>query len=417
MAASNTRGSIQYYVLSITYFLWCFAKILCRLIRNTYYFIHTTAVIYLDYASTTPLDSRVYEVMLPYLQSVWGNPSSPHAKGREARAALDESRQSVATVFGVQQQEVIFLSSGSEANTLAIKGTCETWMKKEGKPGTVISSLIEHKATLGTLAALETAGWNIVYLPVDSTGSIDPKDVADGITTDTALVTLQWVNNEIGTIQPIEDIHAICREQSVPLHVDAMQAIGHLPLPSPLPDFISLAAHKFYGPKGCAALIASDKYELQAQVYGGGQEFGIRSGTENVPGIVGLSHALQLAMSEQPENQKRELELAEKFAADICSLDSVSLNGTAEQKVANIININCQGHTGETLVMKLDLEGFCVSTGSACTTGSAEPSHVLRAIGQNEAQARENLRISFGKFTTAEELTAFYTSLASVLAS
>lgn len=357
-------------------------------------------MIYLDYAASTPLDSRVRDAMLPCLEEQWGNPSSPHTKGRDARGAIDESRQHMAQNLGCKAQEILFTGSGSEANALAIRGICTN-------PGRIISQPTEHACVRETLLALEKEGHEVVHLPVDDNGVIDLDALKKEIEGGADFVSIQWINSELGTIQPVDQIASLCKEHAIPYHCDGMQGIGILPLPNPLPDLFTMAAHKFYGPKGIGALIASDGINLQPIVRGGGQEFGMRAGTENTPGIVGMSTALQIAIDEQETHlahlTKLRAHLLGHLPTEIANTKIQDVNAYAP----SIVNLHVPGTSGETTVIQLDLAGICTSTGSACTTGASEPSHVLKAIGVSDEQAKEHVRISFGRQTTLEEVDAF----------
>ncbi|MDA1208621.1 MAG: cysteine desulfurase family protein [bacterium] len=362
-------------------------------------------MIYLDHAATTPLDPRVLEVMMPYLCNVWGNPSSPHSKGREARSAIDESRQTIADLIGVKPHEVIFTASGSEANSLAMRGRAEKWIQLHSKPGHIITASVEHSCTLKMADKLEAQGWTITKLGVDTNGRINPDDLKNALTEDTALVTLQWANNEVGTIQPVEVMAALCEEAGVPFHCDAVQGIGVIPLPTKPFEMMTIVAHKFYGPKGIGALIVRDGIQLSAQVMGGGQEFDLRAGTEDTPSIVGMAKALELAISELGTRNSELQKLRDSFIENILrEISCASLNGSLEHRLPNNVNMRFAGHDAETVVIKLDLEGICVSSGAACVTGSTEPSHVLQAMGKDRNAAKENVRITLGKDTTKKEL-------------
>ena len=373
-------------------------------------------MIYLDHAATTPLDPRVIEEMLPYLTDVWGNASSPHAKGREARSAIDESRQVLADLIGVKPHEVVFTASGSEANSLAMRGRAEKWMQIHDKPGHIITASVEHSCTLKMGDKLETQGWTITKLGVDENGRVNPEDLKSALTDDTTLVTLQWANNEVGTIQPVEDLADICKEAGVPFHCDAVQGIGVIPLPQKPFDMMTIAAHKFYGPKGIGALIVREGIELSAQVMGGGQEFGLRAGTEDAPSIMGMAKALELAFDGLEEHSTSIKTLRNTFVDEVLdTIPCASLNGSLENRLPNNVNLRFEGHDAETVVIKLDLEGICVSSGAACVTGTTEPSHVLQAMGQDRQAAKENVRITLGKDTTKEELKTVLEALKGIV--
>ncbi len=342
--------------------------------------------------------------MLPYLKDVWGNPSSPHAKGREAREALEQARATVAELTGYKPHEVVFTASGSEGNTLAIRGICERWERNHNKPGRILTSAIEHKCTLEAVKRMRDLGWDVVLLPVDEFGAMHPESLQEALQEEATLVTIQWANNEVGTLQPIKEVAALCTEAGVPFHCDAVQAIAHLELPSPIPDLMTIAAHKFSGPKGVGALCVKEEVELDAQVRGGDQEMHLRAGTENVPGAVGLAEALKLAKENQAEETKRLTELRDFFTAKALKLPHVSLNGHQTNRLPNLTNLRFNGRRGETLVMQLDQAGICASTGSACTTGASEPSHVLCAMDQSKEATESVVRFSFGSTTTQKDV-------------
>ena len=362
-------------------------------------------MIYLDHAATTPMSPQVLEAMLPHLDSTWGNPSSPHAKGREARVAIDSARQVIADLLGVLPHEVVFVSNGSEGNSLAMFGTCEKWIETHGKPGHLITASVEHSCSLKAADKLESKGWKITRLPVDEYGRIHAESLSEALSEDTALVSIQWANNEVGTVQPIKEMSAICKEAGVSFHCDAVQGIGLMPLLSPVPDMMTIAAHKFYGPKGIAALIVRDGTSITAQVMGGGQEFGLRAGTENTPGIVGMAKALELVLEDAGSSAKKICKLRDSLVDEILSsIENTSLNGHPNHRLSNFANIRFAGKSAENIVIQMDLEGICVSSGAACITGTSKPSHVLEAMGRSANEALENIRISLGNDTTQEEI-------------
>ena len=362
-------------------------------------------MIYLDHAATTPLDPRVLATMLPHLRNTWGNPSSPHTKGREARSAIDGARRTIAELLSVLPQEVVFVSNGSEGNSLALFGTCEQWMETHGKPGHLITASVEHSCSLKAADKLELKGWRVTRLPVDSYGRLNPDDLKAALTQNTALVSIQWANNEVGTVQPIEEMAAACKEAAVPFHCDAVQGIGLLPVLSPVPDMMTIAAHKFYGPKGIGALIVREAVHIMPQVMGGGQEFGMRAGTENTPGTVGMAKALELALHDREETTNRIRPLRDHLVASILrSIKDTSLNGHPEHRLPNFANIRFAGRSAENIVIKMDMEGICISSGAACLTGASRPSHVLEAMGRSADEALQNIRLSLGKDTTREEI-------------
>jgi cysteine desulfurase len=362
--------------------------------------------VYLDHAATTPLRPEVLEAMLPYLTERWGNPSSIHASGRDARRGLDESRETVARLLGAKPREVVFTSGGTESVNLAIKGAA--WAAS-ARGRHIVTSAVEHKAVLHSCAVMGRHGFEVTYLPVDRYGRVDPAAVAAAITERTSLVSVMYANNEVGTIQPIREIGAICRERRVLFHVDAVQAAGFLPLDVDTlqVDLLSLGAHKLYGPKGVGALFVRHGSQLLPQQSGGSQERQRRAGTENVPGIVGLARALELA---QADAGARDLEnarltgLRDGLLAGLTSIPGVTPTGHPDERLPNNASVVVEGIEGGDAVAALDLEGIEVSTGSACTTGSAEPSHVLLAMGVPPELAHGSLRLTAGRATTADEL-------------
>ena len=355
--------------------------------------------IYLDHAATTPLRREALDAMLPYLTEHQGNPSSIYASGRRARQAIDEAREVVATFLGAKPREIIFTAGGSEADNLAIKGAA--WAASaDGRH--IVTSSIEHKAVTHTCAVLERSGFEVTYLPVDRYGRVDPADVAEAITEHTILVSVMAANNEVGTIQPIAEIGAICRSRRVLFHTDAIQAAGHLPLDVDAlsADLLSLAAHKVYGPKGVGALFVRRGTSLLPQMQGGSQERQRRAGTENVAGIVGFARALELLDRET----RAEGALRDRLIAGLTAIDGVTLTGHPTERLPNSASFVMEGVEGGDLVAALDLEGIEASTGSACTSGSTEQSHVLLAMGIDPLLAHGSLRMTVGRETTAEQV-------------
>lgn len=372
-------------------------------------------MIYLDHAATTPLDPRVLEAMLPHLKNTWGNPSSPHAKGREARAAVDSSRETMAGLLGVLSHEVVFVSSGSEGNSLALFGTCEEWLVRHGKPGHIVTASVEHSCSLKSADKLEAQGWRVTRLPADRYGMVQPGDLAGALGPETALVSIQWANNEVGTVQPVAEMQEICAEAQVPFHCDAVQGVGLLPLPSPLPDMVTIAAHKFHGPKGIGALIVRNEARLRPQVMGGGQEFGLRAGTEDTPAIVGMAKALELALENREESTLHIRRLRDSFVESVLTVEGTSVNGHPEERLPNFASIHCGGRSAESIVIQMDLAGICISSGAACVTGAVEASHVLRAMGRSPADARGSIRVSFGRTNTQKEAEQAAATLKQIL--
>jgi len=360
--------------------------------------------IYLDHAATTPLKEEVLEAMLPYLKDIYGNPSSLHFFGREARKALDEAREKVALAIGAAPEEIIFTSGGTEANNLAIQGVARA-LKSSGKKH-IITSAVEHHAVLDTVSYLGKNGFEVTFLPVDQYGMVDPEDVAESITDRTILVTIMAANNEIGTIEPFEEIGQICREKGVYFHTDAVQAIGHIPFnlkEQPI-DMLSLSAHKFYGPKGVGALYVRKKTKIKQLLFGGAQEKKLRPGTENLAGIVGLGKAIELAVSDMEPKTSYLKALRDRLIKGLLEMEDVRLNGHPEKRLPGNVNVSVQYIEGESLLLGLDLKGIAASSGSACTSGSLDPSHVLMAIGLDHQTAHGSLRLSLGYDNTPEEI-------------
>jgi cysteine desulfurase len=363
-------------------------------------------VIYLDHAATAPTRPEVIEAMLPYLTEYWGNPSSLHAAGRRARQGLDEARETVARALAARPREIVFTSGGSEADNLAIKGVA--WAAS-ARGRHIVTTSVEHKAVLHTCQVLERSGFEVTYLPVDRYGRVDPADVESAIAEHTTLVSVGYANNEIGTVQPIAEIGRICRERSVLLHTDAVQAAAYLPLEvDPLNvSLMSLGAHKLGGPKGIGALFVRHGTQLLPQIQGGSQERQRRAGTESVALSVGFACALELAHADPArraaENARQET-LRDRLVAGIGALAGAQLTGHPVERLPNSASFVIDGIEGGDLVAALDLEGIAVSTGSACTSGNVEPSHVLLAMGIPPRLAHGSLRLTLGERTTDEEI-------------
>ncbi len=359
--------------------------------------------IYMDHGATTPMREEVLEAMLPFLGEKYGNPSSLHFFGREARKALDEAREKTAAGLGCSPEEILFTSGGTEADNLAILGAA-----REFAPGKnhIITSAVEHHAVIDTVKFLGQIGYDITILPVDEYGMVSPRQVDDAITERTILVSIMTANNEMGTIMPIGEIGGICREKGVYFHTDAVQAIGHLHFnlrEQPL-DFLSLSAHKFYGPKGVGALYMRKNTRLRQIIFGGAQEGGLRPGTYNVPGIVGLGRAMEIATANMPGKRDRLVRLRDRLLQGLLQIDDVRLNGHPEKRLPGNINVSILYVEGESLLLSLDLKGISLSSGSACTSGSPEPSHVLLAMGLDHQTAQGSLRFTLGKDNTPEEI-------------
>ena len=365
--------------------------------------------VYLDYNATTPLDPRVLEAMTPYFKEGFGNPSSIHSYGSAAKAALDEAREKTAALLGAGAREIIFTSGGSEGNNLAIKGISFAEGGRGGKH--LVTTKVEHDSTLDAFMYMETRGFKVTYLGVDKYGLVDLEELREAVTGETRLVSIIYANNETGAVMPVEDIAAVVKEKGALLHLDAVQAAGKIEMDLKRigADLVSISAHKFYGPKGAGALYVRDglarRLSLTPLIHGGGQERGLRSGTENVPAIAGLGKAAELALDELHSDRERVGRLRDELFARIYSgAGGVTLNGQPDSMVRNTLNLSFQGVNGGSLAMALDLEGIAVSTGSACSEGNVDPSHVLLAMGRTRQEAHSSVRFSLGRFTTREEI-------------
>ncbi len=353
--------------------------------------------IYMDHNATTPLREDVLEAMLPYLRGEFGNASSLHYFGIQARRAVEAAREKVATALGAQLREIIFTGCGTEADNQAIKGVM---FANRGKGDHIITSRIEHKAVLQTCQYLEKQGFRVTYLPVDEYGLVNPDDVAQAITGRTVLVSVMFANNEVGTIQPIGAIAQVCRERGVYFHTDAVQTVGKLPIDvSELGiDLLSLSAHKFYGPKGVGALYVRQGVRVDPLLHGGHQEWGRRAATENVAGIVGLGRALELRLGEMDAEAERLMALRERlYAGLLARIPHVYLNGHPSERLPGTLNVCFEYIEGEGIIMGLDLAGVAVSSGSACTSADLSPSHVLLAMGVHPAMAQGSIRFGLGR--------------------
>jgi cysteine desulfurase len=360
--------------------------------------------IYLDHAATTPVRREVVDAMLPYLLEHWGNPSSGHAFGRAARQGLDEAHERLAASLGAEAREIVLTSGGTEANNLALKGVA--WASK-ARGHRIVTTAIEHHAVGHSLRYLEKFGFETIELPVDRYGRVDPDELEAAIDDRTILVSVMLANNEVGTIQPIREIaERVHRHRGILLHVDAVQAAPYLPidLASLDADLLSIAAHKFEGPKGVGALFVRHGTHLLGQQQGGSQERHRRAGTENVAAAVGMALAYELTRSEQVDTVGRLAILRERLATPILAVPGVELTGHPRDRLPGILSIIGRDTDGTSVSQALDLEGIAVATGSACTTGSPEPSHVLAAMGYPDEEARGALRMSLGRTTTAAEI-------------
>lgn len=370
--------------------------------------------IYLDYNATTPVHPEIVKAMLPYYEEIFGNASSIHQFGQQARKAIDESREKIANFIGANPEEIVFTSGGTEANNFAIKGIAYA-NKEKGKH--IITSSIEHHAVLNPCKYLEKQGFQVTYLPVDKYGLIDPNEVKKAITHQTILITIIHANNEVGTIQPIAEIGKIIQNfnnqqlkvntQQIYFHTDAVQSIGKIPVnvDELKVDLLSLSGHKIYAPKGIGILYIRKGIRIQPLIHGGHHEKNRRAGTENVPGIIGLGKAIEIAKISMVEEKKRLTDLRNKLYTGICEkIDNVYLNGHLQERLSNTLNISFEFVEGESIILNLDMKGVAVSSGSACTSGSLEPSHVLKAMGIKPAIAQGSIRFSLGKDNTEEDI-------------
>ncbi len=370
--------------------------------------------IYFDHAATTALDPRLLEVMLPYFTTEYGNASSIYTLGRHAMQAIDRAREQVAGILGCRPTEVTFTGCGSESDNLALKGVAYASQKKGNH---LITSAVEHHAVLHTCQYLERFGFKTTYLPVDAYGRIDPDEVGRAITDQTVLVSVMYANNEVGTIEPVAEIGRICRGRRVAFHIDAVQAGGALPLDVAAlnADLLSLSAHKFYGPKGVGMLYVRQGVRLLPQLQGGSQERGRRAGTENVAGIVGAAAALCLAQEELPQVTPRITALRDRLIAGVLTIPRSRLTGHLTERLPNNASFCFEGVEGESILLNLDLLGIAASTGSACTSGSVDPSHVLIAMGLPPEWSHGSLRLTLGKENTDADVDVLLAALPGIV--
>ena len=372
-------------------------------------------MIYLDNASTTKLDKRVLDRMLPYLTEEYGNPSAIYKPAKTARKAVEEARATVAKILNCEPTEIYFTASGRESDNTAIKGIARRYRDK-GKH--IITSKIEHPAVLETCKALEREGFDVTYISVDGNGILDLKELENSIREDTILISVMFANNEIGTLQPVKEIGEIAKRHGVFFHTDAVQAVGSewIDVKELGIDSLSLSAHKFHGPKGVGALYVKSGVRFERFVDGGHQEKGRRAGTENVAGIVGLAAAMELSYAELQEKNSRVRALRDYYEAEVEKrIPYIKRNGDQKKRLAGTSNISFEFIEGEGLLLNLDLKGICASSGSACTSGSLDPSHVLLAIGLKHEIAHGSLRISIGKYNTKEEIDFLVESLVEIV--
>ena len=356
----------------------------------------------MDHSATTATDPAVTEAMLPYFSEKYGNPSSLYTIGRQARRAIEEARQHVADLIGAKKEEIIFTGSGTESDNLAIKGSV---LKNRGKGDHIITSSIEHHAVLHTCKYLEKNGFKVTYLPVSKDGIVNPADVEKAITPQTILITIMHANNEIGTIQPIEEIGKIAKEKQITFHTDAVQTAGKIPVNVDAlgVSMLSVSAHKIYGPKGVGALYLRKGTAIEPQLHGGGHERNIRSSTENVPGIVGFGKASELAKERLP-NESNLTALRDSLIKGVLEIEDSYLNGHPTKRLPNNANFRFSFIEGESMILNLDMKGVAASTGSACSSTSLEPSHVLMAIGLRPEEAHGSLRLTLGRENTQEDV-------------
>ena len=360
--------------------------------------------IYLDYAATTPTDPEVVKEMLPYFTNIFGNPSSIHTCGQETQGAMEVARTKLANVINAHDEEIVFTSGGTEADNFAIKGVAYA---NEKKGNHIITSSIEHHAVLETCKFLESRGFRTTYLPVDEYGLIDPGDVLKAITDKTIMISIMHANNEIGTIEPIAEISKISREAGIYLHTDAVQTTGRIPIDVDAlgVDLLSMSAHKLYGPKGIGALYVRRGTKMVSFMHGGGQERRRRATTQNIPGIIGFCKALELAVEGMDAEVSRLTHLRDKLTNSLLEkIDDSRLNGHPTKRLPNSVNISIQFVEGESMCLNLDMEGICASTGSACSSGSLEPSHIILALGVSPERAHGSLGFTLGKWTIEEDI-------------
>lgn len=372
-------------------------------------------MIYADNAATTKMSKTAINAMLPYLENLYGNPSSLYEFGQKAKEALEDARSRIAACLNADAREITFTSGGSEADNQAILTAAALGARKGKKH--IVSTTFEHHAVLHTLEKLKKQGFEITLLDVHSNGVVTSQQVVEAIREDTCLVTVMYANNEIGTIQPIGEIGAVCREKSVLFHTDAVQAVGHLHIDVKAQqiDLLSLSAHKFHGPKGVGALYVRRGIPLETVISGGGQERGKRAGTENVPAIMGMAAALEEACTGMEENSRKLTLLRDRLIAGLNRIPYSELNGATEPRLPGNVNFCFEGIEGESLLLLLDEKGICASSGSACTSGTLDPSHVLLAIGRPHEVAHGSLRLSLGEEITEKEIDSIIEAVTDVV--
>lgn len=371
--------------------------------------------IYLDYAATTPCDPQVLKAMEPYFFEKFGNPSSIHSFGQEAKGAIEEAREKLASFLGAKADEIIFTSGGTESNNFAVQGVAYA---QANKGNHIITTAIEHHAITETCKFLEKRGFKVTYVGVDKNGLVSPADIKKAITDKTILVSVMHANNEIGTIQPIAEIGKIAKELNIYFHTDAIQTTGHIPtnVNDLNIDLLSLSAHKFYGPKGVGALYVRKGTRIERFLHGGDQEKGRRASTHNTPGIVGLGKAIELCLDKMQDEAEFQMRLRDRLIKEIQEkISDVYLNGHPQQRLPNNVNVSIKYIEGESILLNLDMLGIAASTGSACTSTSLEPSHVLLAIGLPHEIAHGSLRLTLGRWTKEEDVSYLLEHLPAVV--
>jgi len=373
-------------------------------------------IIYLDYAATTPTDPEVIKAMEPYFFEKFGNASSLYSLGQEAKGAIEKARDTLATFLGAKPEEIVFTSGGSESDNFAIKGVAYA---NESKGNHIITSAIEHHAISEPCKFLEKRGFKVTYVGVDKDGLVSPEDIKKAITDKTILISVMQANNEIGTIQPIAEIGKVAKEKGITFHTDAVQTVGHVPINvnELNVDLLSLAAHKFYGPKGVGALYIRRGTRIETFLHGGDQEKGRRASTSNTPGIVGLGKAIELCRDKMTEETKFQLALRDRLIRELPNkIPEIRLNGHPTKRLPNNVNFSIKYIEGESILLNLDMLGIACSTGSACTSTSLEPSHVLLAIGLPHEIAHGSLRITLGRWTKEEDINYLLENLPKIVA-
>lgn len=373
--------------------------------------------VYLDHAATTPLDPRVAEAFARALRLPRANPSSPHAPGAAARRAVEAAREEAARLIGASPEEIHFTGGGTESDALGVIGLARAAARGRGARHVLISA-VEHPAVREAALALEAEGFEVERVGVDRDGLVEPEDLASALRDDTALAAVMWANNEVGAIQPVDEIAAVCRERGVPLHCDAVQAVGHLPVDVSRTPVSTLAftGHKFYGPSGLGALYVRDGVEVEPLLRGGGQEGGLRAGTENVAGIAAFGEACRLAREELAERSGGERALRDRIAAAVTAIEGVSLNGHAEQRLPGNVHLSVEGTDAESLVTICDALGYAIGNGAACSSADHKASPVLLEMGLTEAEAFSCVRVSVGKDNTEEEIDGFLETFSGAVA-